>query len=67
MLQWGIAGSDLDFTAETTTGGCGAAEGTIVVNATGGMGGVTLTVLGQVYSDPLTPLIMFPVAHTMLR
>lgn len=37
----GNSGSDLDFTTETTTGGCGSAEGTIVVNATGGMGGYT--------------------------
>tara|TARA_Y100001972_G_C7651117_1_gene327412 strand:- start:89 stop:910 length:822 start_codon:yes stop_codon:yes gene_type:complete len=37
----GNSGSDLDFTTETTTGGCGAGEGSIVVNATGGMGGYT--------------------------
>lgn len=37
----GNSGSDLNFTTETTIGGCGTGTGTIQVSATGGMGGYT--------------------------
>ncbi len=50
----GNSGSDLNFTAETTTGGCGTGTGSIMVNATGGIGGYTYRLGTGVFVDTNT-------------